>query len=155
MKILKTIRQVLKIFQKIDNVDEFNHFNNFWPPTFSNPIIMIEKFRQWSPIFHIIKYWASPSRAATLANLQLCPVTNCSYINVKNPLIIFIIIHNTIFRDLVCFSIIYYDCPHLRQSLGRVDNASKIYDIHEQVQIFTSISMTCESLAISDIHIFY
>ncbi len=45
-------------------------------PTFSNLIILIEKFRPWSPIFHMIKYWASPSRAATLAILQLCPVAN-------------------------------------------------------------------------------
>ncbi len=36
-------------------------------------------------LFHMIKYSASPSRAATLAILQLCPVAN-NWINIfRNP----------------------------------------------------------------------
>ncbi len=66
-----------KSFHKIDDVDEFDHFNNFNHQLSQIQIILIEKFRQWlPPIFHMIKYWASPSRIVTLAILQLCPVAN-------------------------------------------------------------------------------
>ncbi len=34
----------------------------------------------------MIKYWASPSRAATLAILQLCPVANGAQSNKKKKI---------------------------------------------------------------------
>ncbi len=37
---------------------------------------IIREIRRWSLIFHMIKYWASSSRAATLMILQSCPVAN-------------------------------------------------------------------------------